>query len=79
MPAPSRLELVDRTLEYLERGDVESAKKYLEWAREEILKERERKRIRRSSGSDDPCIRRLMSDVEFQRKAREIIEKAPLT
>ena len=74
MPAPTKLEIIDRTLVYLERNDMASAIEYLKRAREEVLKERERKR-RSETKNIDPCIRKLMYDENFRNMAREYLEK----
>lgn len=78
MPAPTKLEIIDKTLVYLERNDMATAIEYLRRAREEVLKERERKR-RSGTKSVDPCIRKLMYDENFRNIAREYLEKGATT
>ena len=75
MPAPTKLEIIDRALGYLESNDVTSAIEYLRRAREEVLKERERRRRRSETKNVDPCIRKLMYDENFRNIAREYLEK----
>ena len=74
MPAPTKLEIIDRALGYLESNDVASAIEYLRRAREEVLKEREKRR-RSETKNVDPCIRKLMYDENFRNIAREYLEK----
>ena len=55
MAGPSRLEIVEKTMEYLQRNDVGSAMSYLTAVKEQILAESERNAKRKRKSLDDRC------------------------
>ena len=55
MAGPSRLEIVEKTMEYLQRNDVSSAMSYLTAVKEQLLAESERKVKRKRKSLDDRC------------------------
>ena len=71
MAGPSRLEIVDRTLMYLQMNDVERARKYLEETKTEILKERENRQRRQRKDIVVRCLEEMERNPELMDKVKE--------
>ena len=71
MAGPSRLEIVDRTLMYLQMNDIERARKYLEETKTEILKEREKRQRRQRKDIVARCLEEMEKNPELMDKVKE--------
>ena len=77
MPGPSRLEIIDVALSYLEKGQYEDAVKYLRDARERVVKEIEgkRKAARRRRTLVDLCKELVGKDENAAKEIMSAIER----
>lgn len=73
--SPTRLEIIDTTLSYLERGDVQRAINYLNRMRELIVRENMSKLRRPRVPLIQRCIDMVEKDRIAREKLKEIIEK----
>lgn len=79
----TKFEIVEKTLDYLQRNDVESAKKFLEEVRYDLLREIENKQKRERKPLVVRCLDLLEEDEEFRKsvedKLVEIYERIQAT